>query len=289
MLIAMVLLPLMDIIAKHLTSNMGSWQIVWGRMVFQCVFLLPLAWPLRHQLSVRQWHLYALRGFLIATATLFFFTSLTKMPVADAIAIFFVEPLLLTLLSALFLGEKIGIRRITAVVTGFLGALIIIQPSEKVFGIYAFLPLVAALCFACYLIITSKLAQKNSAVLIQLYTGIAGFITISIALLIGNTSGYSILQISAPTKNEWGLLVLLGSVGCVGHLLVVYAFRFADASFLAPFQYFEIIGAVVFGWYFFSDIPAITTWIGISVIVGSGIYIYLRGQQLNSHDADDSR
>ena len=103
MLLAMVLLPLMDVIAKHLTSFMASGQIVWSRMFFQSLFLLPFLWPLRHQLLVRQWYLFAARGMLIATATLFFFTSLAKMPVADALAIFFVEPLLLTLLSPFFL------------------------------------------------------------------------------------------------------------------------------------------------------------------------------------------
>ena len=280
MLLAMVLLPLMDVIAKHLTSFMASGQIVWSRMFFQSLFLLPFLWPLRHQLLVRQWYLFAARGVLIAAATLFFFTSLAKMPVADALAIFFVEPLLLTLLSPFFLGETIGRRRITAVITGFIGALFIIQPSMKAFGIYAVLPLGAALCFAMYLLITRKLAQDTSAVIIQLYTGIAGLITMSVALFIGSAMGLGILQISLPTASEWGLLMLLGAIACVGHLLLVHAFRFADASALAPFHYFEIIGAVVFGWYFFSDIPSIATWTGITIIIGSGLYIYLREQKL---------
>lgn len=281
MLLAMILLPLMDVIAKHLTSFMASGQIVWSRMLFQSMFLIPCLWPLRHKLKVRQWYLFAARGILIATATLFFFTSLTKMPVADALAIFFVEPLILTLLSPLFLGETIGRRRITAVITGFIGAVFIIQPSMKAFGIYAVLPLGAALCFAMYLVITRKLAQDTSAVVIQLYTGIAGLITMSVALLIGNAMGLGVLQISPPDTGHWGLLVLLGAIACVGHLLLVRAFRFADASALAPFHYFEIIGAVVFGWYFFSDIPSAATWLGITIIIGSGIYIYLREQRLN--------
>ena len=276
MLIAMVLLPLMDVVAKFLTSSMASGQIVWSRMLFQSLFLLPLLYPLRRQLAVSQWHLFALRGILIAVATLFFFTSLVKMPLADALAIFFVEPLLLTLLSPIFLDEKIGIRRILAVLIGFIGALVIIQPSAKAFGVYAVLPLGAALCFALYLIITRKLAQNTNAVIIQLYTGIAGFLTISAALLVGNAIGFTALLISAPTNEEWGLMILIGAIGCIGHLLLVYAFSFADASALAPFHYFEIIGAVFFGWYFFTDVPALTTWIGITIIIGSGFYVYHR-------------
>ena len=278
MCLAMILLPLMDVIAKFLTLSMASGQIVWSRMLFQTLFLLPLLYPLRHQLVVRQLHLFALRGVLIAVATLFFFTSLVKMPLADALAIFFVEPLLLTLLSPIFLNEKIGVRRISAVMVGFIGALIIIQPSAKAFGFYALLPLGAAFCFALYLIITRKLAQNTNPIIIQLYTGIAGFLTISTVLFIGNATEFTVLQISAPTTEQWGWMILIGAVGCIGHLLLVYAFSFADASALAPFHYFEIIGAVVFGWYFFTDVPALTTWLGIAIIIGSGIYVYRREQ-----------
>ncbi len=280
MLAAMVLLPLMDVIAKYLTSSMASGQIVWSRMLFQSLFLLPMLYPLRRHLIVSQWHLFAIRGVLIATATLFFFTSLIKMPVADTLAIFFVEPLLLTLLSPIFLNEKIGIRRLLAVIAGFIGALVIIQPSAKAFGVYAFLPLGSAFCFALYLIITRKLAQNSNAVIIQLYTGVAGFLTISAAMLIGNAAGFSILQISSPTPEQWGWMILIGAIGCVGHLLLVYAFSFVDASSLAPFHYFEIVGAVFFGWYFFTDIPALSTWLGIAIIFGSGLYVYHREKVL---------
>ena len=132
MLLAMLLLPLLDVVAKHLTATMSSGQIVWGRMFFQSLLLLPMVWPLRRHLSVDQWHLFAIRGILIVAATVFFFSSLSKMPIADALAIFFIEPLILTLLSALFLREPIGVRRITAVLIGFIGALIIIQPLSLI-------------------------------------------------------------------------------------------------------------------------------------------------------------
>lgn len=278
MLLAMILLPLMDVAAKVLTNSMASGQIVWSRMLFQSLFLLPFLWPLRRKLAVRQWHLFAARGVLIAAATLFFFTSLVKMPLADALAIFFVEPLLLTLMSPFFLNEKIGARRITAVLIGFIGAIFIIQPSAKAFGIYAVLPLGAAVCFALYLIITRKLAQNTHAVVIQLYTGIAGLMTISLALLLGHAAGFNVLQFSLPTTDQFGLMILIGAIGCVGHLLLVYAFSFVDASALAPFHYFEIIGAVVFGWYFFTDVPSVATWIGIIIIISSGFYVYWREQ-----------
>lgn len=268
----------MDVIAKHLGNSMAPGQVAWSRFFFQALLLAPFAWRLRSVTSLSQWHLHALRGFLIAAATLCFFLSLKRLPLADAIAIFFVEPLILTLLSPIFLGETIGWRRLSAVVTGFIGALIIIKPGGNVFGLYSVLPLCAASFFAFYLILTRKLAQQIDPVLIQFYTGLSAVTTLSIALLAGSIWQVSFLNPIWPDQVQWGFMATLGAIGCVGHLLVVHAFRILDAGTLAPFQYFEIIGAVIFGWYFFSDIPSKSTWLGITIIVGSGIYVYWREQ-----------
>lgn len=278
MVIAMILLPLMDVVAKHLGKTMPTGQLAWSRFLFQTLLLAPFAWRLRSHMRLFQWQLHALRGFLIAAATLCFFTSLTRLPIADAIAIFFVEPLILTLLSPLFLGEKVGWRRLSAVMAGFIGAIIIIKPGANVFGFYSLLPLAAACCFAFYLILTRKLAQQIDPVLIQFYTGLSGLATMSAALLLGSLWSVDFLTPVWPSSIQWGFMALLGTIGCVGHLLVVHAFRILDAATLAPFQYFEIIGAVVFGWYFFSDIPTATTWLGIAIITGSGFYVYWREQ-----------
>lgn len=276
MLTAMTLLPLMDIIAKYLGNSMASGQVAWSRFFFQSLLLLPFAIRLKSQWPTKDWHFHALRGFLIATATLFFFTSLIKLPVADALAIFFVEPLILTLLSPIFLGERFGWRRLIAIGIGFIGALIIIKPGAQVFGIYALLPLCASVCFAFYLILTRKLAQQTDPILIQFFTGISGMALLSTALLFGSQFEFSFLQASWPDPTQWMLMALLGTIGCFAHLLVVYAFKLLDAATLAPFQYFEILGATLFGWYFFKDIPTTSTWIGITIIVGSGIYVYWR-------------
>lgn len=307
----MVFLPLMDVIAKYLAPTIATGQIAWSRFLFQSLLLMPFAWRLivvaqraaqtrqinvghanpRRPLSALlpdRWHLHALRGFLIATATLCFFTSVTRLPVADAIAIFFVEPLLLTLLSPLFLGETIGWRRLSAVIIGFGGALIIIKPGAAIFGIYAFLPLAAALCFAFYLILTRKLAQNTDPILVQFFTGLSGLFFMTVALLAGTMlhqfGGWTLTYLLPgwPTPQEWLLLALLGTIGCLGHLMVVHAFRYVDASTLAPLQYFEIVGAALFGWLVFSDVPTINTWVGIAIITGSGFYVYWRERTLNN-------
>jgi len=312
MSLAMVFLPLMDIIAKYLSPSMATGQIAWSRFLFQSLLLMPFAWRLllstrrpattrsntchRHSdqtslafgLLPDRWRLHALRGLLIALATLCFFTSVTRLPVADAIAIFFVEPLLLTLMSPIFLGEKIGWRRLSAVVIGFAGALIIIKPGAAVFGAYAILPLAAALCFAFYLILTRKLAQDTDPILIQFFTGLSGLFFMSIALIIGTVINLLpgidftvfFLQAIWPTASQWAFMALLGTIGCLGHLAVVHAFRYVDASTLAPLQYFEIVGAALFGWLVFSDIPTLNTWVGIVIITGSGFYVYWRERTL---------
>lgn len=282
MLVAMAILPLMDVIAKHLGQTMASGQVAWSRFLFQSLFLAPFVWRIRSQIEFTQWHLHALRGFFIAIATLCFFTALTRLPVADALAIFFVEPLLLTLLSPLFLDETLGWRRLLAVIVGFAGALIIIKPGAAAFGIYALLPLLAALCFAFYLILTRKLAQQTNPVLIQFYTGLSGVTVMTLALIGGHQFGISILTAAWPDQQQWLFMALLGAIGGGAHLLVVYAFRALNAGTLAPFQYFEIISAVIFGWYFFADVPSSTTWLGIFIIVSSGIYIYWREKQIVS-------
>ena len=232
-----------------------------------------ISWP-------PQWHLHLLRGALIALATLLFFSSLTRLPVADALAIFFVEPLILTLLAPIFLGEKTGWRRLSAVAVGFCGALLIIRPGAASFGWIVLLPMAAACCFAGYLILTRKFATRMAPVPIQFYTGVAGLVVMTAALLFGHMADSGFLAITTPDLSQWIKMAALGTVGCAGHLLVVYAFSYLDASVLAPFQYLEIVSAAILGWLFFGELPAIQTWTGILIIVGAGIYIYWREQTL---------
>lgn len=280
MLSAMLVLPAMDIIAKYLSASMASGQVAWSRFLFQSILLLPFALAMKNQWHTSPWYHHAARGFLIAAATLFFFTSLIKLPVADALAIFFVEPLILTLLSPFFLGEKVGWRRLSAVAAGFLGALLIIKPGADVFGIYALLPLAASVCFAFYLILTRKLALKTSPVIIQFFTGLSGLVLLTGVLTTGTLVDVPLITFTTPTSSQWLLMGSLGAIGCAAHLMVVYAFSLASATSLAPFQYFEILGATVLGWYVFNDIPSATTWLGIAIIVSSGIYVMLRENSL---------
>ena len=140
MLAAMLILPGIDAIAKWLSGSISSGQVAWSRFFFQTLLMLPLFLRTRGAIMTQALPLHALRGALIALATLLFFSALKYLPLADAISIFFVEPLILTLLSALFLGESVGWRRLAAVATGFAGALIVIRPSFSALGAPALLP-----------------------------------------------------------------------------------------------------------------------------------------------------
>ena len=161
---AMFALPLLDCFAKLLGENeMSSGQILLFRFSFQALILSPILF-LTNQLSLTFKHfwLQLLRALAMATATFCFVVALRYMPLADSIAIFFVEPMILTILSVLFLGEVVRLRRITAIIIGFIGAIIIIRPQFSNVGLIALLPLITAASFATYMLITRYFAEKIS-------------------------------------------------------------------------------------------------------------------------------
>jgi len=280
MVVAMLTLPTIDAIAKYLSATVPAGLISWSRFVFQMAFLAPFALPQWRKWQLSLWPIHAARGVLLAVTTLFFFASLNALPLADAISIFFVEPLILTLLSALFLGETIGWRRLSAVAVGFIGALIVVRPSYEVFGLTALLPLAAALGFALYLILTRQIAPREDPITMQFLAGVFGFVAMSLSLGAGVAFDIEVLEPIWPTSWEWLLMTGIGVFATAGHLMVVHAFRRAEAAILAPFQYLEIISATTFGLLLFGDFPDLTTWCGISIIVGSGIYVFHRERKL---------
>ncbi len=280
MIIAMLILPGIDAIAKWLSPTIAAGQIAWSRFFFQTLLMLPLFLRVPGRVLGPDLWLHAARGALIALATLLFFAALKFLPVADAIAIFFVEPLFLTLLAALFLGETLGWRRLSAVGVGLAGALLVIRPNFHAFGWAAALPLGTAGCFAVYLIITRQLAQREDPVRMQFYAGVFGALVMSAALGFGALADAPVLIAVWPSVTEWALLAGLGLIATTGHLLVVHAFKRAPAGILAPFQYVEIIGATVLGLVIFGDFPDLLTWCGVAVIVASGIYVFHRERTL---------
>ena len=281
MIIAMLMLPGIDAIAKWLSSSISSGQVTWARFFFQVLLMLPLFLRSKGTWRLPVMALHAARGSLIALATLLFFSGLKYLPIADAISIFFIEPLLVTLLSAVLLGESVGWRRLTAIAIGFVGAMIIIRPGFEAFGWPVLLPVGTALCFSFYIILTRSLAQSEDPVRMQFFTGVFGCVVMSLALVTGAYMDIPVLASVWPDLTQWALLAGLGVIATTGHLLVVHAFRHAAVGVLAPFQYIEIVGATVLGFFIFNDFPDPTTWLGVSIIAASGIYVFRRESRLS--------
>jgi S-adenosylmethionine uptake transporter len=281
MAVAVLMLPGLDAFAKLAAASVPSGQVAWFRFIFQALVLLPLVlWKHRGWPRVSRIPVHALRGTLIALATLLFFTALVHLPMAEAIAIFFVEPLILTLFSTLFLRESVGWRRIVAILVGFGGALLVIRPSYAAFGPAALLPLGTAVCFAGYLAMSRSLARDGDALTMQFTTGIAGGIVMSVALAIGWGTGMPYLAPVLPTQEALLLLIAMGCVATAGHMLLVQAFQYAPAGLLAPFQYLEIVSATILGYLVFGDLPDLMTFVGVAIIVTSGLYVFHRERQI---------
>lgn len=277
-----MIVPIMDAFAKILGDSLSPLQVTWGRFFFQFlimgVAIIALYGP--RALWPKRPLIHAIRGVFLAIATGFFFFSLRYLPLADAIAIFFIQPMMLTLLSALFLGETIGWHRKAAVIAGFLGALLIIQPGTDAFTAAALLPMAAALFFSGYLVVTRSVANVDHPLTMQFASGVGATIAISIALLPGTMASDPLWGAQLPTGTEWGYLTAIGFIAAIGHLLVVIAVNRAPMSVLAPFGYVEIIAATALGWWVFGDWPNGLSWFGIAIIVLSGLYVFLREQQL---------
>lgn len=276
MVIAVLILPAIDAIAKLLSATVPAGQVAWARFVFQVAIMAPFVMAAYRRAPVANLGVQALRGVLIATTTVLIFAAVKVMPIADVIAIFFVEPLIVTLLSAIFLGERIGWRRVLAAVVGFAGALVVVRPSYDLFGLTAILPLGAALCFAVYIVLTRRLARNQDPVVMQFNSGLSGLLFMSAALVIGHAFEIPVFEPVWPTAWEWGLLALSGAIATAGHFMMAVAFRHVEAGVLAPFQYLEIVGATAYGLWLFGDFPDGITWVGIAIIVGSGLYIFHR-------------
>jgi len=179
----------------------------------------------------------------------------------------------------MFLGERIGIRRIFAVITGFLGALIVIRPSFETVGPPALLPLVAAFSFSLYLTITRNMARRENPQAMQFWVCFFGMLAISLAIAASSETDWVAMQLAWPKAEAWAWLFLLGLIGTISHMLAIRAFHLAPAGVLAPFQYLEILGATFFGVIIFGDLPDGLTGLGITIIIGSGLYVFHREQQ----------
>ncbi len=283
MVIAVLISPLIDIFSKLAIASVPSAQITAVRFVLQVIFILPvvLMRGTLFDLTWRKTALHMLRGGLLVVTMLSFITTLKVMEVADAIAIFFVEPIILTILGSIFLKETIGWRRYTACAVGFFGAMLVIQPSMQEVGWIALLPIVSAFGLAIFLLVTRMVAQNEDPWSMQFHAGIWGAIFCGILLYLGEGTGSQIFDPVVPDMTANLYLLGVGVTATISGVLGVYAYRAAPASVLAPLQYLEIVSATIFGWLVFGDLPDALKWLGIAIIIASGLYIIWRERMIN--------
>ena len=273
-LLGWMFLPVMDGFAKYLSDDLPILQITWARYFFTVAFIFPimfffykkkLVWSDKPRLQI-------FRGLILLSANICFFYAISVISLAKALTLAFIAPLIVTAFSPILLREKVGYRRWTAVAVGFIGSLIVIRPGFIEFNLASMAALATGFFYGFYLIITRKLSTSDNPLLTLLITGMVGALLVSLIIPF-----YWV----KPTLNQWSLMAGIGVFACIGHLFLIISPKYADASKLAPLGYTEIIPNVMIGYYFFSELPDKWTYVGLLIIVLSGLYISRREYHLS--------
>ena len=270
--------PLIDAASKLAAETLPVGQITAARFVVQAALMAPVCLALGHSLRLPKGTGWATvgRALCLIASTYCFVAALVVMPIADALAIAFVEPFLLLVLGHLLFGDQIGPRRVAASVVGFAGSLLVIQPSFAVFGPVALFPLGTALFFALYMLITRGLSRRLHPIAMQYHTASVATVLCLPVMLLALGRDWPTLSPVWPEGLAWVWLAGVGAASAVAHLMMTYALRSAPAATLAPLHYLEIVSAVTLGYAIFGDFPNLLTWAGIAVIVASGLYVIAR-------------
>jgi len=272
MVLAVLILPFTDAIAKWLSSSYSVVQIAWLRFLLQAIILFALAIVLKYKLTEFKKE-YILSSLFITLCIVFLFWGLKFLPLANNIALFFVEPLILTILSVVILKEKLQKNHIIAVFIGLIGTMIIIRPNWSAYGIAAILPILAAFFYALYLMSLKQISTKSNAKSLQFYIGFISTIFLSIVMVISEIVNFETFQYTEVNNNHWWLILVLGVITTIVQLLISQAFYYSKASSLASFQYLEIISASILGWIIFNHIPDNLTILGAMIVIFSGLYL----------------
>lgn len=280
MLGAVFLFTVMDAIAKQLTQEVGLIQTIWVRYTGQALLVFLIVLPRLREVAKSQYpKLQLLRSVVLMAATCLFFLSISKIGLAEATAIMDINPVLITLGAFLFLGEKIGPRRILGIIASMIGALIIIRPGTDVFTVYAVLPLVAAVCYTTYNLTTRFVGNRESPWTSLLYSALFGTVVFSCMV----PFFWQPVSLFAA-----GLMVLLSLCGTFSQLFLIRALAIGEASLLAPFAYVGLIYATIWGLIFFGEFPDEWSIIGAIIIAISGFYVWYRDTFGSKSEAEDA-
>ena len=274
MIIAVTFFNLKDGIAKYLSATYPIIELVFFQYIVMLVIILPIVvfrggW---HSLATKHPYSLLLRGTIGVVAVGLLFAAVSQIPIADAYAISFISPIVVTLLSPFLLGENVGVRRWIAVATGFGGVLLVIQPGFEEFQTGSLIAISAGVMFGLYGIVTRKLTQQELPRIMMVYTSFVGVIGVSAFL--------PTIWVT-PQLDHCVMILAMGVLATVGHALMVYSYAAAPAVVVTPFLYTSMIAATIQGYFIFGDFPNFIAWIGISTIIACGIYTTLREAKQN--------
>ncbi|MGY3657626.1 drug/metabolite transporter (DMT)-like permease [Bradyrhizobium sp. USDA 376] len=265
-LLSTVFLGCSDVTAKYLSTSLPSIEITWIRFLTFALIFTPVMLRSSPYYAMRteRLGLHVMRGTVLLGSSLFFITGLGFLPIAEASATGFVAPLFVTALSIVFLGEKVGMRRWFATALGLIGVLIILRPGTSAFHPAAFFPVVSAACWAGTLILTRMMSGREAVVTTMAYSSLTG-----LAIL---TAIVPFVWVT-PSWTAIALGIFIGVASTAGQWIVVLAYRYGDASVLAPFSYSQLLWVSILGFFIFGEVPSIWTIVGAAFIVASGLYI----------------
>lgn len=286
---AAICFSLNDVVIKFFADGYALHQVVFLRATVGIptflVFVMPFSggWLV---FRTGRPGAHVLRGMCVILANSFLFLGLSVLPIADAVAIFFVSPLVVTVFSVIFLKERVGPRRWAAVAVGFVGVLLIVRPGTAAFHFASVFPMLAATLYALMNIITRRIGGTESAATITAYSQVS-FLCISAAIGLALGDGRYVDTVHEDLVflvRAWGpvaafdyvLFAILGVTGVFGALFISQAYRLSEAAFVAPFEYLAMPMAIFWGITVFGTWPGGTAWAGITLILGSGLYLVLR-------------
>lgn len=275
MLLGMLMFSLNDTLGKWLVATYSAPQVMLIRSIAAIVVLLPFFWRTgwHNLIRVERPKLQALRSLLFAFEATAFYFAVSYMPLADAMTYWLAAPIYVAALSPLMLGEKVGWRRWTAIMTGFAGVVIALEPSAESLTLPALVALAGSVAFAFALIYGRTLRATPDTTLV--FWQVVGAAIFSVVMIAVEPTSWT------PVRSvDIGLLSLLGIVAMAAHMLVNRALKLADAATVVPLQYTMLIWAVLFGWLFFGDLPRTAMLVGAAFIVASGLFIFFREQKL---------
>ena len=278
-----VVAPMGDAVAKILGQSIPLGQLLLVRFAVQAIILIPMVWATKLVWRMNGWVLKL--AFLRTVLHIFgigaMFTALQYLPLADAVAIAFVMPFIMLLLGKYILGEDVGARRLVACIVGFIGTLLVVQPSFANVGWPALLPMVVAVNFSFFMLITRQIAKETNPIGLQAVSGVMAVGIMVPALAITAGMGIDALTLIPPTGFEWSMLGAIGVLGTLAHLLMTWSLRYAPSATLAPMQYLEIPIATVIGFWVFKDLPNGLAAVGIAITIAAGVYIILRERAIS--------